>query len=132
MSELRIEDYFHNVEKIIEACPLIQLSNITYEKRGTHEGFIRGNLDFIDGSTFHLREFVDAEGKTEQLMYAYQYLDSSKKLVFRYDNTGHHEKLRLPSYPHHKHDRSEDNVIPSKPPDLADILREIEGLVQLP
>ncbi len=79
-----------NVEKIIEACPLIQLSNITYEKRGTHEGFIRGSLDFIDGSTFYLREVVDVEDNTEQLMYAYQYLDYSKKLVFRYDNTEHH------------------------------------------
>lgn len=65
-------------------------------------------------------------------MYVYQYTDSSKKLVFRYDNTGHHKKLGLPTYPHHKHESSEDNVIPAEAMDLATTLKEIESLVQLP
>lgn len=132
MSGLRIEDYFHKVEKIIEKCPFIQLSNVTYEKRGTHEGFIHGNLDFIDSSTLDLREFVDVEIKTDQLMYVYQYFDSSKKFIFRYDNTGHHKKLRLPTHPHHKHDGSQNNVIPSNPPGLSAVLQEIERMVRFP
>lgn len=129
---MRIETYFRQIEKIIEACPVIQLSNVTYDKRGTHEGFIRGELYFVDGSTFYLREFVDVEITADRLMYAYQFIDSSQKLVFRYDNTGHHKKLGLSTYPHHKHDGSEDNVIPSAAPDLAFVLQEIESLIQLP
>jgi hypothetical protein len=129
---LRIEAYFRQIEKIIEACPVIQLSNVTYEKRGTHEGFIRGELYFVDGSTLHLREFVDVEITADRLMYAYQFNDSSKNLVFRYDNTGHHKKLDLSTYPHHKHSGGEHNVIPSVAPDLAIVLQEIELLVQLP
>jgi len=86
----------------------------------------------VDGSTFHLREFVDVEITADRLMYAYQFIDSSKNLVLRYDNTGHHKKLGLSTYPHHKHDGSEDNVIPSAAPDLATVLQEIESLVQLP
>ena len=129
---MRIEAYFRQIERIIEACPVIQLSNLTYEKRGTHEGFIRGELYFVDGSTFHLREFVDVEIIEDRLMYVYQYITASKKLVFRYDNTGHHKKLRLPTYPHHKHQGCEDNVIPSTAPDLASVLNEIDSLVQLP
>jgi len=129
---LRIEAYFRKIEKIIEACPVIQLSNVTYEKRGTHEGFIRGELYFVDGSTLHLREFVDVEITENRLMYAYQFNDSSKNMVFRYDNTGHHKKLGLPTYPHHKHNGVENNVIPSVAPDLAIVLQEIELLVQLP
>jgi len=128
---LRIEAYFRQIERVIEACPVIQLSNLTYEKRGTHEGFIRGELSFVDGSTFHLREFVDLEITANRLMYAYQFIDSSKNLVFRYDNTGHHKKLGLFTYPHHKHDGSEDNVISSTAPDLTSVLQEIESLVQL-
>jgi len=131
MSGLRIEDYFHRIEKIIETCPFIHLSNVTYEKRGTHEGFIKGDIDFIDGSSLHLREFVDVENKAEQLMYVYQYIDPSGKLLFRYDNTGHHRKLKLLTYPHHKHEGSEDNVVPSESPGLAAVLKEIEGLVHL-
>ena len=129
---MRIEAYFRQIERIIEACSVIQLSNLTYEKRGTHEGFIRGELYFVDGSTFHLREFVDVEITADRLMYAYQFIDSSKNLVLRYDNTGHHKKIGLSTYPHHKHDGSEDNVIPSAAPDLATVLQEIESLVQLP
>jgi len=129
---LRIEVYFRQIEKIIEACLVVQLSNVTYEKRGTHEGFIRGELYFIDGSTLHLREFVDVEITEDRVMYVYQYMDSSDKLVFRYDNTGHHKKLGLSTYPHHKHEGSEDEVVPSAAPDLVTVLQEIESLVQLP
>lgn len=129
---MRIEAYFRQIEKIIEACPVIQLTNVTYEKRGTHEGFIRGEFYFVDGSTLHLREFVDVEMTANRLMYAYQFNDSSKNMVFRYDNTGHHKKLGLSTYPHHKHDGGENNVIPSAAPDLVIVLQEIELLVQLP
>ena len=129
---MRIEAYFRQIEKIIEACPVVQLLNVTYEKRGTHEGFIRGDLYFVDGSTLHLREFIDVEITADRLMYAYQFIDSSKNLVFRYDNTGHHKKLGLFTYPHHKHDGGEDNVISSAAPNLATVLQEIESIVQLP
>ena len=129
---MRIETYFRQIEKNIEGCSVIQLSSGTYEKRGTHEGFIRGELCLVDGSTFHLREFIDVEITADRLMYAYQFIDSSQKLVFRYDNTGHHKKLGLSTYPHHKHDGDEDRVISSAAPDLASVLQEIELLVQLP
>ena len=129
---MRIETYFRQIEKIIDACPVIQLSNVTYEKRGTHEGFIRGELCFVDGSTFYLREFVDVEMTPDRFMYAYQFIDPSQKLVFRYDNTGHHKKLGLSTYPHHKHDGLETRVIPSAAPNLTTVLQEIESLIQLP
>ena len=53
-------------------------------------------------------------------------------MVFRYDNSGHHRELGLPTFPHHKHDGSEGNVVSSVAPDLATVLDEIEALVQLP
>ena len=129
---MRIEDYFLLIQRVVESSRVIHLSNITYEKRGTHEGFIRGRLHFVDSSVLYWREFVDVEITADRLMYVYQYMDSSKKLVFRYDNTGHHKKLGLPTYPHHKHESSEDNVIPAETMDLATTLKEIESLVQLP
>lgn len=65
-------------------------------------------------------------------MYAYQYVNSSQQLIFRYDNAGHHKKLGLPNYPHHKHQGSEENVVDSLAPSLLDVLAEIETWVQLP
>jgi hypothetical protein len=129
---LRIETYFQQIQETIQSCPVVQLSDISYNKRGSYEGFIRGELYFVDESRLHLREFVDVEITTDRLMYAYQYVNASNRLIFRYDNTGHHRKLGLHTYPHHKHDGSEDNVVPSPAPDLIQVLKEIESLVKLP
>lgn len=129
---MRIENYFQQVREIIESCPVVQLTDVSYSKRGSYEGYIRGELYFVDGSRLHLREFIDVEIFVDRLMYAYQYIDSSNKLVFRYDNTGHHKKLGLPTYPHHKHQDDEENVLPSMAPNFSEILREIEPLVKLP
>jgi hypothetical protein len=129
---LRIEAYFQQVRDTLDNCPVVQASNITFDKRSTYEGFLRGEVYFVDGSMLHLREFIDAETIPARLTYVYQYMKSDRQFVFRYDNTGHHKKLNLPTYPHHKHDGSEENVIASSAPDLAAVLREIETLVQLP
>jgi len=129
---LRIEVYFQQVCEAIDACPVIQSSDVAYDKRSTHEGFIRGEIYFVDGSILHLREFVDVETTLHRLTYVYQYLDPTRQLVFRYDNTGHHRKLNLPTFPHHKHEGSENNVAASPARDLATVLSQIEVFVQLP
>lgn len=76
-----------------------------------------------------MREFVDVEITEERLTYAYQYMDANNGLIFRYDNTGHHKKLNLATYPHHKHEGAEDHVVFSPAPTLAEVLLEIEVLV---
>ncbi len=129
---MRIETYFQQVRQAIETCPVVQAFSVTYDKRGTWEGFIRGEVYFVDGSTLHLREFVDVEITPDRLTYVYQYMDPSQQLIFRYDNTGHHRKLSLPTYPHHKHEGNENNVVASSAPDLAETLGEIKVLVGLP
>ena len=129
---MRIETYFQQIQETVQSCSIVQLSDISYNKRGSYEGFIRGELCFVDESKLHLREFVDVETAPDRLMYAYQYVNALNSLIFLYDNTGHHRKLGLHTYPHHKHDGSEDNVVPSARPDLFQVLKEIESLVKLP
>jgi hypothetical protein len=129
---LGIEAYFQRLREVIDTCPIINAFNVTYDKRASNEGFIRGEVHFIDGSILHLREFVDVEIDVDRLIYVYQYMSPGKELVFRYDNTGHHKELNLPTYPHHKHERNEKNVRTSSSPDLASVLKEIETLVKLP
>ena len=128
---MRIEDYFQQVSQAIEHCPVVASFSVTYDKRGTYEGFVWGEVYLIDGSMLHLREYVDVESESERLTYVYQYMDAFQHLVFRYDNTGHHRKLNLPTYPHHKHEGHEGHVLASPGPDLAAVLREIESLVVL-
>jgi hypothetical protein len=129
---LRIERYFQEIRQVIEACPILQSYSVRFDKRGTYEGFIKGELYLVDGSTLHLREFLDVEVEVERLTYVYQYMSSAKNLIFRYDNTGHHRELGLATYPHHKHEGSENKVVASSAPDLGAVLEEIEPLIQLP
>lgn len=129
---MRIETYFQQIQDALTACRVLQTSHVVYDQRGTYEGFLRGELSFVDGSVLHFREAIDTELTIDRLMYVYQYMTATKALIFRYDNTGHHKRLNLPTYPHHKHDGSEEHVIASPAPDLTAILREVESLVQLP
>jgi hypothetical protein len=41
---LQIETSFQQFRHLVDACPLVQFSSMTYDKRGTHEGYIRGEL----------------------------------------------------------------------------------------
>lgn len=90
-----------------------------------YEGFIRGKITFKNNSLLHFREFVHVEILVYRKMYSYQYMSSENNLIFRYDNTEHHRKLNLATFPHHKHDASEENVIQSDAPFLAEVLEEI-------
>ena len=128
---MRIEAYFQQLRETIDSCPIVSSFNVTYDKRGNHEGFIRGEVYLVDNSVLHLREFVDVESGIDRLTYVYQYMNPAKELVLRYDNTGHHKNLDLLTYPHHKHEGSEHNVVASPAPDLAAVLSEIQTLVEL-
>ena len=87
------------------------------------EGFIRGTIMFIDGSTLGFLEYVRIiESKPAKIKYRYNYTDKNSKLVFRYDNAPHHRKLK--TFPHHKH--LPNNIVkPTTEPNLEKILEEI-------
>lgn len=124
-----IEDYFQQIQLLIESSEIVKLFHVETEKRGIYEGFIRAKLECKDNSLLHLREFVYVEISLDRKMYSYQYMNSENNLIFRYDNTEHHRKLNLTTFPHHKHDGSEDNIVKSDAPFLAEILKEIEKIL---
>lgn len=125
-----IEAYFRDFGRTLETCLWVESSSVGYDKRSTHEGYVRGEIHFVDGSMLHVREFVDAEFGIDRIAYAYQYMDPSGGLVFRYDNSGHHRRLNLPTYPHHKHHGSEGNVVAAEMPDIEKVLQEIDRYIR--
>lgn len=122
-----IEDYFRQIDTLIAGASIVHSSRMTFDKRSTYIGFIRGEVYFLDGSSLHFREFVNVEHGAERYMYVYHYQRSEGTFVFRYDNTPHFPDL--PTFPHHKHEGSESNVVPATPPDLQAVLAEIQGLI---
>ncbi len=128
---MSVEEYFRRLQADIAACPAVVHTLITFEKRDSSRGFVRGELFLADGSVLHLREFVVTAGGIERLVYAYQYMAADRRLLFRYDNADHYRHLQLPNHPHHKHEGEEDVVVGSDAPSLAEVLAEIERLVEV-
>ena len=72
---------------------------------------------------------VSIDDVIERYMYVYQYQSPNGVLVFRYDNSPHFH--HLPTFPHHKHDGSESNVVAASQPHLGAVLDEINSLMEL-
>ena len=121
-----IEAYLQSLLDLVAASPIVRASDVTIDKRTPRLGLIRGDLYFADGSRLHFRELVEAEDKVIRRMYSYHYQDTDANLIFRYDDTPHHPDLD--TFPHHKHDGGEMNVVTAVPPDLPAVLREIEAI----
>jgi hypothetical protein len=126
---LSIDAYFARIQEVIASSALVIQSDAQFGKRGEETGYIRGNLIFRDGTLLHFREYIDLEDGLERLMYSYHYMDAAQQIRFRYDNVEHHSHIA--TFPHHKHDGSEENVVESTAPMFAQVLAEIEGLIQI-
>ncbi len=124
-----IDNYFERIRSVLSQPSIIQKVELETEKRTDTLGFIRGNVYFKDGSLLHIREFVDVETSIDRGKYTYQYMNKEGDLIFRYDNALHHQKLNLSTFPHHKHDRHEDNIVISTAPLLEAIFQEIERII---
>jgi hypothetical protein len=122
-----IDAYFASLLQIVAASPAVNSSSITLDQRSANIGLVRGEVYFLDGSVLHVREFVNTQSGVDRYMYVFHYRRADGTQVFRYDNTDHYPDL--PTAPHHKHLAEGTPPQPATPPDLADILREIELLL---
>lgn len=78
---------------------------------------------FPDASQLQVVEKLVVERFTIlKVRYAYHYQRANGELVFRYDNVPHYPDIK--TFPHHKH--VGDAVVPARPPDLSEVLREID------
>ena len=124
-----IEQYFQSLLDLLASLPFVEFSNVNLEKRGDLAGFIRGEVEFRDGSSLLLfRELIDLRLPLQKVMYAYHYQKADGTLIFRYDNTAHHRSIS--TFPFHKH-LMDGDVISSNIPSLEQVLREIEEFILL-
>ena len=122
-----IEQYFQSILDLLASLPFVSASDVSLEKREEVVGFIRGRVEFQDGSSLlFFRELMDMSLPLQKIMYAYHYQTKQGTLIFRYDNTEHHRSVS--TFPHHKH--SPDGAVESSnAPSLEQVLREIEGMI---
>lgn len=94
---------------------------IKEEIRADKQGVITANVVLVDGSSLHIKEYIDARFKIERISYAYHYQDSSGKCLFRYDNAVHGPPLR---FDEHKHTK-DGTVVKATLPAISDLIDEI-------
>ena len=125
-----IEEYFARIRNFLDSLPIVQSFEVEIEARANYIGFIKGIVYFQDGTILNIREFVDVESSIDRGKYSYQYMDQDAQLIFRYDNAPHHQKLNISTFPHHKHEQQENNIVSSDVPFLEEVCQEIEQIIK--
>lgn len=115
-----IDQYFLQVESILQEFPAIRSFALNKKIYNSRQGMIGGKIIFESGASLEFTEVVDIE-LTGKVKYRYHYMTKSKRLVFRYDNAPHHRQVK--SFPHHKH--TTQTMKDSQEPDLRSVLLEI-------
>lgn len=118
--------YLERLQATLQLSPFVHDVEISIDDRD-EIWFLRGDVYFIDNSRLHFRELHVRKGEPYKKAYSYHYQNADENLIFRYDNAPHYPDLV--TAPHHKH-RGENDVISASPPDLEEVLKEIEGLIK--
>jgi hypothetical protein len=115
-----IQDYFAQVEQVLQAFP--NISSYTLKKKfySNEQGYISGSITFKSGTHLDFTEVKDSKVASKN-KYRYHYMGKNPSTSFRYDNAPHHRDV--PTFPHHKHTGS--SVQQSTEPTLHDVLLEI-------
>jgi len=125
-----LHHYFARLEDTILSRKEIEVQQVTIHKDEPVEdqGEFQARISFYDASSLVANEKVRLEdGDIIKDRYSYHYQKSNTDLVFRYDNAPHHPEIE--TFPHHKHVESDDNVIASQPPDVSEVLVEIDEII---
>jgi len=121
--------YFGRLHDTILSRQEIQIEELEVLDRSDRPGQsseFYARLRFLDGSQLQVVEKLVVERFTiRKVRYAYHYQRAAGDLVFRYDNVPHYPNIK--TFPHHKH--VGDTVVPARPPDLSEVLREIDGIM---
>jgi hypothetical protein len=87
----------------------------------------KSELRFYNDSRLSIVEQLEPVGKRDynRVNYKFHYQDEDGNLIFRYDNAPHYP--HLPTFPAHKH--IDDSIREAEPPDLNDVLAEIDAII---
>ncbi len=121
-----LETYFAEFEAAIRDFPYTISYSLQKKFYSNSQGFIKGKALLQDESVLEFVEVKDADS-AGKLKYRYHYRRKDDNFVFRYDNAPHHPGL--PTFPNHKHDAGEHNIIACEEPELLDVLLEIKLLL---
>jgi hypothetical protein len=99
--------------------PVVNFRFEVYEREGT---LLRLKLRIFleDKSILHVKEYKFSDGSRK---YAYHWEDVHGKMRMRWDNAAHYPDV--PTFPHHKHRGTDNDVLPSTETHLEAVLQQI-------
>lgn len=119
-----IAEYHQAVKARLIADPLVVRFELRRERRTMDDGHLRAQLTLRSGDQLEFSEYVrELYDSVQVVTYSFHWTDSSGRLIRRWDNAPHF--AHLPQAPHHMHDGMEDNVLPSTPMTIVEVLDEI-------
>ena len=125
----QIEAHLQQIGLALVSSPVVAAYEIVRQWANSDDGYIRVRMtlakhDFLEAAVYVV--LVNGEIVTED--YRYQWLSADKKtLRRRWDNTPHHPDT--PSFPHHIHDGSEENIVEGEPLSLLTLLHLLETIL---
>ncbi len=123
---MMLKRYFSRLHNTIISRKYIEIEYLIFDIQSADHGLVEGRFCFPDGSLFEFDEVVEVQNQQiAKVRYAYHYQNASDEMVFRYDNVPHHPHIF--TYPHHKHVGTA--VEPTTPPDISEVLSEIDGYI---
>jgi hypothetical protein len=119
---MSLQSYLARLEDTIRSRKDISIESLTIINT-TFDAIFRASLRFLDNSRLMIGEDLEAVGQRgiKRISFLFHYQRADNSLIFRYDNSPHYP--RLSTFPAHKH--TEADVVAADPPDLADVLNEI-------
>jgi len=89
-----INEYFKEIESLVDQCIHIVESNLSKDRRSLHIGIIEGRIFFKDESFLNFIEFENVKEFIEVYKYAYHYQDRNGSLILRYDMAPHRQDIK--------------------------------------
>ncbi len=123
---MKLHSYVDRLETIIISRGDIEIEAMSLDVTD-EDTLFEAELQFFDGSHLSLTERLEEAPGRDILRtnYKFHYQTAAEQLIFRYDNAPHHPEIA--TFPHHKH--IGEDVLAAQPPDLTDVLAEIDGLL---
>ena len=119
---MNVREYYSHIEETIRNCSIVTHFSIDFDEIDQDIGYLKGELELIDGTVLHFIEFIKIQGeKANRLKYKYHLQSENGDLIRRWDNVPHHKEID--TFPHHMHD--EKGVHASSNIDLKTIIDKI-------
>ncbi|MBF0229910.1 MAG: hypothetical protein HQK63_10050 [Desulfamplus sp.] len=124
-----IIEHFNSLEASLIENNYIVSYKIIRRETSYAECKIRFKVIFVDGSEAEFFEYLVFSNKTLSLSkYSFHWQDVKGNLIYRWDNAPHFPAL--PNPPHHRHNPDNSVVGIIKTPDIFDIIKEIEKILE--